>query len=116
MIHKNVYLVAKCATGKCLFCSFSSICNKYNINWKKKLCVQAFDSASSRQGKYRGLKTYIQNETPGAVIEWCFAHILNLVVVDVCESINYKKQFFSIVQILTIFMSASQRNAEFTDN
>ncbi|KAF0683017.1 zinc finger MYM-type protein 1-like, partial [Aphis craccivora] len=108
--------VAKDATGKGLFGSFSSICEKYNINWKKELCAQAFDGASSMQGKYCGLKTYIQNENPRAVNVWCFAHILNLVVVNVCESSIYTKQFFSNVQTLTVFMSARKRNAEFIDN
>lgn len=108
--------VAKDATGKGLFSSFTNICKKYNINWKKELCAQAFDGASSMQGKYRGLKTYIQNENPRAINVWCFAHILNLVVVDVCESSIYTKQFFSSVQALTVFMSARKRNAEFIDN
>ncbi|KAL5239152.1 hypothetical protein ACI65C_006562 [Semiaphis heraclei] len=68
------------------------------------------------QGKYRVLKSYIQNENPRAVNVWCFAHILNLVVVNVCESSIHSKQFFTTVQALTVFMSARKRNAKFTDN
>ncbi|KAL5246261.1 hypothetical protein ACI65C_013669 [Semiaphis heraclei] len=83
--------VANDETGKGLFGSFCNICEKYNLNWKKKLCAQAFDGASYMQGKYRGLKSYIQNENPRAVNVWCFAHILNLVVVNVCESSIHSK-------------------------
>ncbi|KAL4126090.1 hypothetical protein QTP88_010319 [Uroleucon formosanum] len=53
--------VANDATGKGLFGLFCSICEKYNLNWKKKLCAQVFDGASSMQGKYYGLKSYNVN-------------------------------------------------------
>ncbi|KAL4126029.1 hypothetical protein QTP88_010261 [Uroleucon formosanum] len=66
------------STGRGLFEVFCNITEKYGIDWKKRLCAQVFDGAASMQGKYSGLKTFIQNENPNALYVWCSAHLLNL--------------------------------------
>ncbi|CAI6377113.1 unnamed protein product [Macrosiphum euphorbiae] len=60
------------ASGKGTYDTFCAILEKYQINWKDKLCAQAYDGAASMQGVYSGLKTFIQNENPRAVYIWCF--------------------------------------------
>ncbi|KAF0751277.1 Uncharacterized protein FWK35_00010470 [Aphis craccivora] len=67
-----------------LFEVFCNITEKYGIDWKKRLCAQAYDGAAM-QGKYSGLKTFIQNENPNALYVWRSAHLLNLVIVDTCD-------------------------------
>lgn len=85
------------ATGQGLFNTFCTITSKYDINWEKHLCAQSFDGAASMQGIYSGLRSFIQHKNPRAIYVWCFAHILNLVVVDTCDSCT-------IVLILKIFL------------
>lgn len=104
------------ASGKGLFNTFNNICEKYKLNWKEELIAQAYDGASSMQGEYQGLRTYVQSQNPRAVYIWCFAHVLNLVVVDVCESSIEVKTFISNIQSLTTFMSARKRTADFVDS
>jgi len=74
------------------------------------------DGASSMQGEYQGLRTYVHSQNPRAVYIWCFAHVLNLVVVDVCELSIEVKTFISNIQSLTTFMSARKRTADFIES
>lgn len=108
--------VASDASGKGLFNTFNNICEKYKLNWKEELIAQAYDGASSMQGEYQGLRTYVQSQNPRAVYIWCFAHVLNLVIVDVCESSIQIKTFISNIQSLTTFMSARKRTADFVES
>jgi len=65
------------------------------------------------QGVYSGLKTFIQNENPRAVYIWCFAHILNLAIVDTLDSSTDTRNFFGDLQRLIAFMRARKRTAIF---
>ncbi|KAL5246233.1 hypothetical protein ACI65C_013641 [Semiaphis heraclei] len=101
------------ASGKGMFDTFCAIAEKYQINWKDKLCAQAYDGAASMQGAYSGLKTFIQNENPRAVYIWCFVHILNLAIVDTLDSSTDTRNFFGDLQELIGFMRARKRTAMF---
>lgn len=101
------------ASGKGMFDTFCAISEKYQINWKEKLCAQAYDGAASMQGVYSGLKTFIQKENPRAVYIWCFAHILNLAIVDTLDSSTDTRNFFGDLQGLIGFMRARKRTAIF---
>lgn len=106
--------VARDASGRGLFNSFSDICAKYELEWKKELIAQSYDGASTMQGEYQGLRSHIQSQNPRAVYIWCFAHILNLVI-DVCESNVDINIFISNIQALTTFMSARKRTADLVE-
>ncbi|XP_050056202.1 zinc finger MYM-type protein 1-like [Aphis gossypii] len=103
------------STGHGLFEVFCNITEKYEIDWKKRLCAQAYDGAASMQGKYSGLKTFIQNENPNALYVWCSAHLLNLVIVDTCDCCMVTKVFFGDIRALVEFMRARKRTASFIE-
>ncbi|KAL4154393.1 hypothetical protein QTP88_000268 [Uroleucon formosanum] len=103
------------STGRGLFEVFCNITEKYGIDWKKRLCVQAYDGAASMQGKYSALKTFIQNENPNASYVWCSAHLLNLVIVDTCDCCIVTKVFFGDIRALVEFMRARKRTASFIE-
>jgi hypothetical protein len=107
--------VARDALDKGLFNLFSDICAKYQLEWKKELIAQAYNGASTMQGEYQGLRSHIQLQNPQAVYIWCLAHILNLVVVDVCDSNVVIKILISNIQALTTLMSAKKRTADFVE-
>lgn len=65
------------------------------------------------QGEYSGLKTLIQNENPQAVYIWCFAHIMNLVIVDTLDYTADIRNFFGELQGLVSYMRARKRTATF---
>ncbi|XP_022183309.1 zinc finger MYM-type protein 1-like [Myzus persicae] len=84
-------------------------------DWKKNLCAQAYDGAAAMQGTYSGLRTFIQCENSKAIYVWCFAHLLNLVVVDTCDSCSDTKNFFGHLQSVIEFMRARKRTAVFIE-
>lgn len=67
------------------------------------------------QGTYSGLRTFIQRENSKAIYVWCFAHLLNLVVVDTCDSCSDTKNFFGHLQSVIEFMRARKRTAVFIE-
>ncbi|XP_008178502.1 uncharacterized protein LOC103307868 [Acyrthosiphon pisum] len=87
------------------------------IKWLEELnthdCSNKYDGAASMQGKYSGLKTRIQAENPIEMFTWCFAHKLNLVIVDTCDCCINTKTFFGNVGDLIEFMRARKRTAAF---
>ncbi|KAL5239451.1 hypothetical protein ACI65C_006861 [Semiaphis heraclei] len=101
------------STGLVMFQVFCSITEKHSINWKTQMIAQTYDGAASMQGKYSGLKTRIQAENPRAMFTWCFAHKLNLVIIDTCDCCINTKTFFGDVSALIEFMRARKRTAEF---
>lgn len=108
-------VTASDGTGKGLFQEFCNITDKYNLNWQSYLYAQSYDGAASMQGQYSGLKTLIQQQNHKAIYIWCFAHLLNLVVVDTADSSLHTRQFLGDLQGLIAFMSARKRTAEFVD-
>lgn len=76
---------------------------------------QSYDGAASMQGKYSGLKTLIQNENPQAVYVWCFAHKMNLVIVDTLDYTADIRNFFGELQGLVSYMRARKRTTIFYD-
>lgn len=107
--------IANDGTGHGLFDLFCRITSKYCIDWKKNLCAQAYDGATAMQGIYSGLRTLIQQQNPKAIYVWCFAHLLNLVVVDTCDSCVDTKNFLGDVQALVFFMKARKRISVFVE-
>lgn len=101
------------ATDKGMFNTFCHITKKYQIDWRKDLCAQAYDGAASMQGEYSGLRTFIQNENPKALYIWCFAHIMNLVIVDTLDKVTDIRNFFGELQSLVAFMRARKRTSTF---
>lgn len=92
-----------------------SITEKYNLNWRQNLCAQSYDGAASMQGIYSGLQILIKKENPNDIYVWCFAHLLNLVVVDTCNCCEVTTHFFGEVQALVSLFWARNRTATFIE-
>ncbi|KAL4134859.1 hypothetical protein QTP88_006560 [Uroleucon formosanum] len=101
------------ARGIGMFNVLCNICEKYGIDWENQLCAQSYDGASSMQGQYSGVRAYIQEKNPRAIYVWCFSHILNLVVVDTCDTSKTMRNFFGDLQSLIAFLRARKRAAIF---
>lgn len=68
IIHERLLCIDETvdSTGSGMFALFCKICDRYSLNWKKNLIVQAFDGASNMQGTIKGLRTHIQNNNSNA--------------------------------------------------
>lgn len=105
--------VASDATGLGMFNLLRDICHNFEIDWVNNLCAQSYDGAASMQSCYSGVKTLVQQKNPRAIYVWCFAHVLNLVVVDTCDKNIVTRNLFGNLQLLVSFMRARKRSALF---
>ena len=64
-------------------------------------------------GCVSGVQQSIRELAPQAIYIHCHAHCLNLVLVDCVKSITEASDFFSVVQSLYVFMSASKAHTLF---
>ncbi|KAL4088600.1 hypothetical protein QTP88_023689 [Uroleucon formosanum] len=103
------------SSGRGMFNLFCNICSTYGLNWKSNLIAQSYDGAASMQGQYSGVRTLVQQQNPRAIYVWCFSHVLNLVVVDTCDSCKETRNFFGNIQSLKEFMRARKRTALFLE-
>lgn len=108
--------VATDATGHGMFQLFCKICEKHGLDWKNNLYAQAYDGAASMQGQYSGLRTLIQQQCPRAKYIWCCAHVINLVIVDMCDSCLDTRNFFGEIQALVEYFGARKRTACFINH
>ena len=78
-----------------------------------KGCVsQCYDGASVMSGKCAGVSAKILEKNTKAVYIHCCAHHLNLVLVD---TVTAAEDFFSLVQMLYVFMSSSKAHEIFLE-
>ncbi|KAL4148699.1 hypothetical protein QTP88_002869 [Uroleucon formosanum] len=108
--------IATDATVHGMFQLFSTICEKHGLDWKNNLYAQAYDGAASMQGPYSGLRTLILQQCPRAKYIWCCAHIINLVIVDMCDSCLDTRNFFGEIQALVEYFGARKRTACFINH
>jgi len=71
-------------------------------------CVsQCYDGVSVMSGHCVGVSAKIPEKNDKAVYEHCCAHRLNLVLVDTAKQLPTAADFFSLLQMLCVFMSSS---------
>lgn len=58
-------------------------------------------------GNLSGVQARIKQLCPQARYIHCFAHRLNLVLVDVCKTVHAMRDFFSLLQELYVFLTSS---------
>ncbi|XP_040072179.1 zinc finger MYM-type protein 1-like [Ixodes scapularis] len=77
-------------------------------------CIaQTYDGASVMSGKSKGVQALLKLEVPQALYVHCFNHRLNLVIVDACKSFDSARTFFSLIEMLYVFLGGSATHALF---
>ena len=72
------------------------------------LCVsQSYDGASVMSGRVGGVQAKIKDLCPQATYCHCYAHRLNLILVDCCKVIPVVHEYFSLLQSLYVFVSSA---------
>ncbi|XP_022176471.1 zinc finger MYM-type protein 1-like [Myzus persicae] len=75
---------------------------------------QCYDGAASMRGSYSGVAKRIRDENKLALYVHCYAHILNLCVVDVCGKVAPIRNMFGTLNTIYTFIGASsKRNSVF---
>ena len=69
-------------------------------------CIsQCYDGASVMSGCNAGVQAVIQAQFPQAVYVHCYAHRLNLVLVDVVKRLPVASNFFALMEAVYVFLS-----------
>lgn len=97
-------------SGKGMFDVFCKLCERFGLNWRKQLIGQAYDGASNMQSELKGLRGCKQSQNPSTLHVWCFAHCLNLAVVDACNVNEKFMNFFGTIQTLVTFLGSRKKN------
>ena len=79
-------------------------------NW---IISQGYDGASVMSGQCSGVQRRIRDVAPNALYVHCYAHTLNLVLVDSVKMVPYATEFFSLLETLYIFVSTTKAHVVF---
>ena len=97
---------------------FNTVCNKveeYGIEISN-LRRQCYDGASNVSEVHTGLQAQIKELSPSALFTHCYAHVLNLVIVDTMNNNRIAKDFFGTLQNLYVFIdTCSKRHAVYLE-
>ena len=75
-----------------------------------KLVNRSYDGASVMSGRENGVRAIVQNHYPHAVFLHCYAHILNLVLMDSADIVEVKR-FCAVRGFHTFFSGSPKRTA-----
>ncbi len=95
-------------TGKNICELFKQVLLDNKIDVKN--CIgSATDGAANMQGAYNGFTAWLQKETVVLHV-WCYAHVLNLFVIDITKKISPAINLFGLLnEISTFFKDSYQR-------
>ena len=80
-----------------------------------KLVSQGYDGASVMSGRCNGVQKRVREFAPCAAYIHCYAHVLNLVLVDSVKSITTATDFFTLMEALYVFVSTSKVHVVFIE-
>ena len=80
-----------------------------------KLVSQGYDGASLMSGNCTGIHRRVRQFALHAVYIHCYTHVLNLVLVDSIKSVKSAYEFFTLLEVLYVFMSTSKVHVVFIE-
>ena len=90
-------------TAEALFHTIQEKLQQCGIEFSN-MCGQCFDGASNVSGIHTGLQARIKEISPSAIYTHCYAHVLNLVIVDTMSNNSIARDFFGTLQNLYVFI------------
>lgn len=78
------------------------------LNLDVKNCIgSSTDGASNMRGQYSGFSAWLNKESPEQVHVWCYAHVLNLVMIDTTQICVQSKNLFGLLNSIAVFVRES---------
>ena len=106
------FIVAPSLTAESLVQYITDTLSLYNLNLSS-MVSQSYDGAAVMSGYVSGVQKCIRELVQHAIYIHCHTPCLNLVLVDCVKSIPQASEFFSLIQMLYVFMSASKAHTLF---
>ena len=92
-----------------------SALDRFQLDYREHLVGQGYDGAAVVSGKHSGVSTRITEKARFSYYIHCYAHRLNLVLVDVVKVVPEASQFFSLLERLYVFFSGSYVHRRWID-
>ena len=92
-----------------------SALDRFQLDYREHLVGQGYDGAAVMSGKHSGVSTRITEKARFSYYIHCYAHRLNLVLVDVVKVVPEASQFFSLLERLYVFFSGSYVHRRWID-
>jgi hypothetical protein len=81
---------------------------------KSRVIAQFYDGALNMSSEFHGLQQLIREHgSPNAIYIHCYAHRLNLVIVELTKSSTLVNKFFATIQGLAVLIGASAKRLHF---
>lgn len=112
--HFLTYIEAKALDATSLSAYIKELIVKFNLDCSQ-LVSQGYDGASVMSGRCAGVQAKVREFAPNAIYIHCYAHVLNLVLVDSCKSVSSASQFFALLESLYVFMATSKAHVVFIE-
>lgn len=103
-------------TGASFFDHVKDILESNGIDIKN--CIgSSTDGASNMQGQYNGLAAHLKMDDPSHVHVWCYAHKLNLLIMDITktDSCLAGANLFSLLNQMAVFFRESYKRMDLWD-
>ena len=102
-------------TSESLFKTLRDVLQSNEID-VSKIRGQCYDGASNVSGSRTRVQARVKEVSASALFVHCYAHILNLVIVDVMTSNATARDFFGTLQNLYVFIqTCTKRHAIYTE-
>ncbi len=112
--HFVTYVEAKSLDATSLSSYIKDLLTKLDLDCSK-IVSQGYDGASVMSGRCAGVQAKVRDFAPKAIYVHCYAHVLNLVLVDSCRSVSTASEFFSLMEALYVFMATSKAHVIFVE-
>ena len=86
------------------------------LNSMEKLVAQTYDGAFVMSSELNGVQARIKEDVPEAMFLHCYAHKLNLVLLQSAKCMHECKTFFKTLEGLSAFFSKSTKRTHLLDN
>ncbi len=106
------YVQAASCTANSLTSYIKEVLERYQIDPSKMVC-QCYDGASVMSGSCSEVQRRVQEFAPHTVYIHCYAHCLNLALVDCAKTVPVAWVFFALIQSLYSFISTAKAHSVF---
>ena len=116
VIHEHfiTYVQATSLTAESLVKYISDTLSEFQLD-SKCIVSQGYDGASVMSGKLSGVQKRLREIAPHAMYVHCYAHTLNLVLVDCVKMIQSASEFFCLLECLYVFISSTKAHVIFME-
>ena len=112
IIHEHfiTFIEAESLTAESLATYLIKFLTDFNLD-ASSVISQGYDGASVMSGRLSGIQQRIKAVAPCALYVHCYAHTLNLAIVDSVKCLQFSLDFFNLLEALCVFIFTAKAHA-----